>query len=197
MRLPIPAAGTSPQQVRVFDLVGFAGGISIPWLQCVPFSRQRHPILNPKPTSRGSISPFEPCLPCPDRPLIHWQQLYGSSLGLAIVQAATQLGVVIVVTTDTRSAQRVEDQIRFYSSVSKPIPVFTFLDWECLPYDSFSPHPDIVSQRLRTLSQLPSLTAGIIIIAASILPQRLAPLEYIGGHCWTLFQYTGRGESGH
>ncbi len=142
--------------------------------------------MNPEPTSSSLISPFDPSLPSPDRPLIHWQQLYGSSLGLAIVQAAKRLGVVIVVTADTRSARRVEDQIRFYLSVSKPIPVFTFLDWECLPYDNFSPHPDIVSHRLLTLSQLPSLRRGIIVIAAGNLTQRLAPLEYIRGHSFCI-----------
>jgi transcription-repair coupling factor (superfamily II helicase) len=144
------------------------------------------PALNPEPTSCSLISPFEPCLPTPDRPLIHWQQLYGSSLGLAIVQAVKRLGAVIVVTADTRSAQRVEDQIRFYLSVSKPIPVFTFLDWECLPYDNFSPHPDIVSHRLLTLSQLPNLRRGIIIIAAGNLMQRVAPLEYIRAHSFCI-----------
>ncbi len=151
-----------------------------------PLSRRGYSLLNSKRNSCSLISPFEPCLPTADRPLIHWHQLYGSSLGVAIVQAAKRLGVVIVVTADTRSAQRVEDQIRFYLNVSEAIPVFTFLDWECLPYDNFSPHPDIVSHRLSTLSQLPTLKHGVVILAAGSLMQRLAPLEYVRGHSFRI-----------
>ncbi len=150
------------------------------------FLRQCYPVLSPDSTSSYRASVFDPGLPSADKPLVHWQQLYGSSLGLAIVQAAERLGVVIVVTADTRTAQRLEDQIRFYSRVSDPVPVFPFPDWECLPYDSFSPHPDIVSNRMLALSQLPSLQRGIVIIAAGNLPQRLAPVEYISGHSFSI-----------
>lgn len=142
--------------------------------------------MNPEASFCSLISTSAQCLPSPDRPLIHWQQLYGSSLGLAIVHAAQRLGVTIVATADTRSAQRLEDQIRFYLSGDSGIPVFTFLDWECLPYDTFSPHPDIVSHRLLTLSQLPTLKHGIIIIAAGNLMQRLPPLDYIRSHSFCI-----------
>src|SRR5690606_36741162 len=56
-------------------------------------------------------------------------------------------------------------------------------DWETLPWDRFSPHPDIVSQRLSTLLRLPALTRpAIVIVPVQTLLQRLPPLRYaIGG----------------
>jgi transcription-repair coupling factor (superfamily II helicase) len=57
---------------------------------------------------------------------------------------------------------------------------------ETLPYDLFSPHPDIVSQRLRMLSVLPRLTKGVVIVDLETLLQRLAPQTYIDAHAFDL-----------
>src|SRR5690606_415778 len=54
-------------------------------------------------------------------------------------------------------------------------------DWETLPYDHFSPHPEIVSQRLATLHRLPALRRGIVVVPVQTLMQRLAPLAYVVG----------------
>ena len=62
----------------------------------------------------------------------------------------------------------------------------TFPDWETLPYDLFSPHPDIVSQRLRMLSALPRLAKGIVIVDLETLLQRLPPQTYIDAHAFDL-----------
>ncbi len=50
-----------------------------------------------------------------------------------------------------------------------------------LPYDQFSPDPNIVSQRLATLHRLPSLARGIVVVPVQTLMQQLAPLSYIVG----------------
>ena len=54
-----------------------------------------------------------------------------------------------------------------------------FPDWETLPYDIFSPHQDIVSERLRTLSRLPQTRTGVVIVPVGTLMHRLPPTEFV------------------
>lgn len=81
------------------------------------------------------------------------------------------------------AAQRIEDEIRFYAA---DMPILPFPDWECLPYDVFSPHQDIISQRLETLYRLPQLTRGVVLASAATLLHRLPPPEYVSGHSFLL-----------
>ena len=60
----------------------------------------------------------------------------------------------------TRGALQLEEEIRFYAPDQAELPLLTFPDWECLPYDLFSPPRTLVSQRLQTLYRLPSLAGG-------------------------------------
>jgi len=83
-----------------------------------------------------------------------------------------------VVTTDTAQADRLETELKVFTG---DLPVYAFPDWETLPYDVFSPHPDIVSRRLWTLSRLPQLTEGILVVPVANLLQRLTPRNYIAG----------------
>jgi transcription-repair coupling factor (superfamily II helicase) len=109
-------------------------------------------------------------------------QLYGSSFGLLISATARKhTGMVLVVTPDTPSATRLEEELRFYNGGDDAIPVLNFPDWETLPYDTFSPYQDIISERLATLYRLPQLQRGILILPVSTLMHRLAPLGYIEG----------------
>lgn len=62
----------------------------------------------------------------------------------------------------------------------------TFPDRESLPYDVFAPHPDIVSQRLATLYQLPSLTRGVVVVPISALLTRLPPCAFVTAHSFLL-----------
>ena len=108
-----------------------------------------------------------------------WTGLGGDSLPLAIANAARQHeGLVVVVTPDMQSAELLQQQITFYAA-RQALPVTTFPDWETLPYDSFSPHPDIVSERLATLYALPEQHRGLLIVPAPTLLQRLPPRDYI------------------
>ena len=120
------------------------------------------------------------------QPII-WQRLYGSGLGLAIAEfSASKNRLVVAVTEDAQSAQRLSSQIRFYSSQSQEVMLFP--DWECLPYDHFSPHADIISQRLSVLRQMPHLNSGILVLPVSNLMQRLAPREFIEARSFFLKQ---------
>ncbi len=129
--------------------------------------------------------PEHPLLPSKAQMHVRWGQLYGSAPSLWLANAARRAsGPLLVVAADARQAVRIEDELRFFSPAGTYIE--TFPDWETLPYDLFSPHPDIVSQRLRMLSTLPRLTKGIVVIDLETLLQRLPPQSYIDAHAFDL-----------
>ncbi len=125
-------------------------------------------------------NPFKPVLPRSTGEHVKWGRLYGSAFGMVLSQAARKnAGPVVVITADMNMTTRLEDELQFYLSGTDDIPILAFPDWETLPYDIFSPHQDIISQRLEALYRLPSLKKGILIIPAATAMHRLAPQEYI------------------
>lgn len=133
-------------------------------------------------TDTRRYSPLAPPVPSGHE---QWWHLHGSARGLALAQAARADRLLIVVTPDVRHRERLEDELHFYLDAEGP-PVLTFPDWECLPYDAFSPHPDIVSERLATLAVLPHLTRGLVLIAASTLMHYLPPASHLLGQSFVL-----------
>lgn len=114
-----------------------------------------------------------------------WGQLHGAGLALTLAQTAeAHNGVVTVITADTQVASRLAEEIRFFLDDS--FPVLHFSDWEILPYDQFSPHQDITSERLQTLARLPALQRGLLIVSASTLAHRIAPRGWLGGRSLSL-----------
>jgi transcription-repair coupling factor (superfamily II helicase) len=108
-----------------------------------------------------------------------WTGLSGDSLPLAIASLAqTHSSLVVVITPDMQSAELLQDQIEYFSTSSHSR-VTTLPDWETLPYDKFSPHPDIISERLATLYQLTEMQRGLLIVSVPTLLQRLPPKEYV------------------
>ncbi len=104
-------------------------------------------------------------------------RLTGASAALAAVELARGLGrPMVVLAADAREADRLEAEIRWFAD---DLPVRHFVEWETLPWDSFSPHQDIVSQRLDVLGHLPQKTRGILILSAAVLLQRLPPVDYV------------------
>ncbi|MGC1955429.1 MAG: transcription-repair coupling factor [Gammaproteobacteria bacterium] len=125
------------------------------------------------------LSPLAPPLPTTRNARVRWQRLYGSSFGLAISRTASlHHGLVVVVTPSMPAAQRTEEEVRFFLDADA-LPLLHFPDWETLPYDTFSPHQDIVSERLATLYQLPGLQRGVLIVPITTLLARLAPRPYL------------------
>lgn len=113
----------------------------------------------------------------------HWGQLHGSAQALAIVNAAKiHSGLSLVITADTGTAIRLETELAFFAGNGKSLPVLQLADWETLPYDTISPHQDIISERLRTLYQLPSVKQGILVVPITTLLQRLMPQSYLVGN---------------
>lgn len=95
---------------------------------------------------------------------------------LAISEIAEQnQNLTLVVTPDTRSAVRLSRVLSELSSQS----VCLFPDWETLPYDTFSPHQEIISSRLSALFHLQNAKKGIFLLPISTLMQRLCPPQYL------------------
>jgi transcription-repair coupling factor (superfamily II helicase) len=120
-------------------------------------------------------------LPLPKAPMLwkRWRPLHGAAHALALTETARQSGrVVVAVARDSSSAHALEADLT--ALIEPGVPVLHFPDWETLPYDLFSPHPDIVSQRIATLYRLPSVTKGVLVVPISTLMQRLPPTRYIG-----------------
>jgi transcription-repair coupling factor (superfamily II helicase) len=118
-----------------------------------------------------------------------WGRLIGASRSLAAAELATQLAAnqerpLLVLAEDPRHADQLEAEIRFFSD--NRITVEHFVEWETLPWDNFSPHQDIISQRLRVLAALPKMAGGVIIATVGILHQRLPPLDYVAARSLSL-----------
>ena len=81
----------------------------------------------------------------------YWGSLYGSADALALVEfAKKQSQVVLVIANDIAHFDKLYHSLNFYNN---ELEILKFDNWEVLAYDHFSPHPDITSSRLRTLSK--------------------------------------------
>ena len=126
-------------------------------------------------------SPLDPALPRKAGDRLHWYQLPGASAVLALARAAERhTGMVLAVTENTQAAQQLQTELRFF--LPERLPILTLPDWETLPYDVFSPHQDIVSERIANLYHLPQTKRGVLIVPVATLMQRLAPPQYLQGH---------------
>jgi len=108
----------------------------------------------------------------------HWGQLHGCSTSMVISDAISQHdGLVVVLTPDTLSAQAILHETQFFHGSQSDF--LSFPEWETLPYDIFSPHEDIISDRISALHALPTLTHGCLILPAATCMQIIPPQEFI------------------
>lgn len=109
----------------------------------------------------------------------HWGNLPGAALSLAIAEAASSAKrFTLLLTADSQSAERLEQELSFFAP---ELPVLHFPDWETLPYDLFSPHQDIISQRISALYRLPSLSHGVLVVPITTALHRLPPKRFLLG----------------
>ncbi|HSC82842.1 MAG TPA: transcription-repair coupling factor [Pseudomonas sp.] len=109
----------------------------------------------------------------------HWGNLPGAALSLAIAEAASAAQrFTLLLTADSQSAERLQEELAFFAP---ELPVLHFPDWETLPYDLFSPHQDIISQRIAALYRLPQLKHGVLVVPISTALHRLAPTRFLLG----------------
>ncbi len=87
-------------------------------------------------------------------------------------------GPVILIAPDMQNALRLQDEIKQFTQQ----PVISLADWETLPFDSFSPHQEIISSRLSTLYSLPTFEKGVLILPVNTLMQRVCPHSFLHGH---------------
>ncbi|WP_067585478.1 transcription-repair coupling factor [Endozoicomonas ascidiicola] len=117
---------------------------------------------------------------------LQWGNLSKAGYAYAIATAATADNrPLMIITPDSASASRLVEELEFFLPDSSNVKVTQMPDWEILPYDTFSPHQDIISQRLSTLYHLP--TAGhseqktVLVIPVSTLMHRLCPKSFLLG----------------
>lgn len=104
-------------------------------------------------------------------------QLYGSCSSLLLSEQIKQHdGLSVIVTSDMLEAEQIEKELQFFGHKNS---IFHLPDLETLPYDTFSPHQDIISERLATLYHLTQASSGTFILPISSLIQRLPPVDYI------------------
>ncbi len=88
-----------------------------------------------------------------------------------------------IVTADAASAQRLLDELVFFAPALR---CALFPDWETLPYDTFSPHQDLISERLATLWRISQRDkdsgADVVIVPATTALYRLAPPAFLAGY---------------
>lgn len=115
----------------------------------------------------------------------HWGNLVGAASGLAIATTISNSNdFALVIAQDSQEADRIAAELRFF--LGDRAPVMLFPDWETLVYDSFSPHQDIISDRLRILNELPSKKHGALVVPVTTLMQKLAPREFTLGSSFSL-----------
>ncbi|WP_426664386.1 transcription-repair coupling factor [Rhodanobacter aciditrophus] len=120
-----------------------------------------------------------PPLPTTPKQRRYWTPPHGSARALLLAESArSHEGLLVAVTRDTQRASALEDELRIFAG---DLPVLHFPDWETLPYDAFSPHPEIVSQRIATLYRLPGVRRGVLVVPVATLMQRIAPRSHIAG----------------
>ncbi len=118
------------------------------------------------------------------QPII-WAGLTGCGDSLAIASAIQKENrLFVIVTPDNQTALRLEHEISFF--LSDEYPILHFPDWETLPYDVFSPLPEIISERLKTLAVLPDTKRGALVVSVSTLMHRLAPREHVLAHSFSI-----------
>ena len=117
-------------------------------------------------------------LPDSKQPIKHWGQLYGCARALIINDAISQHdGLVVVLTADSHSSTVTFNETRFFNQNHTEF--LSFPEWETLPYDIFSPHEDIISDRITTLHRLPQLSHGVLVLPITTCMQRVTPKDFI------------------
>ena len=112
-----------------------------------------------------------------------YTRLAGSADALALARLAQEERPLAVISATAVDAQRLVEEIRWFSPKLR---VCLLPDWETLPYDQFSPHQDLVSERLETLYRIQRGEFDVAVVPASTALARLCPPAYLAGHTFFL-----------
>ena len=112
-----------------------------------------------------------------------WLNLSQGSLPLALARYLPHKRLKVVLTQDAEQALRLQTAWRFF----RPHNTAVFLpDWETLPYERFSPHQDLVSERLSALWQIKSGAADVLFVPVATAMQKLPPVPFLAGRTFWL-----------
>src|SRR5215467_11877149 len=110
-------------------------------------------------------------------------RLLGSSDALSLARLAQERSPVVVFCSRATDAQRLKEEIAWFAP---QLAVLLLPDWETLPYDHFSPHHDLVSERLATLYRIMRENFDVALVPASTALARLGPPSYLAAHSFFL-----------
>src|SRR5512144_162172 len=103
-----------------------------------------------------------------------YTRLHGSSDALALAQFAAKNSPLVVIAANALEAQRLVEEIPFFAPELR---VHMLPDWETLPYDHFSPHQDLVSERLATLHHIRTQACDVVVVPITTVLYPLPPVE--------------------
>ncbi len=142
------------------------------------------PIANPFATLPALV----PALPESGR-RVALPALAGSADAVALAQVALAARdahrILAIVCADAHAAARLAEEIAWFAP---QLEVGVFPDWETLPYDHFSPHQDLVSERLATLYRVTRGECDVVLVAAQTALYRLPPQSFLAAHTFFLTQ---------
>ncbi|NKI69664.1 transcription-repair coupling factor [Collimonas pratensis] len=115
--------------------------------------------------------------------------LHGSADAYALAQAALALKpqqqMLVVIVANASDGQRLRTEIPWFQASneqSNGLRCHLLPDWETLPYDAFSPHQDLVSERLATLYEVQSGQCDVLLVPATTALVRMAPPSFLAGY---------------
>ncbi|MFZ2855360.1 MAG: transcription-repair coupling factor [Rhodocyclaceae bacterium] len=146
------------------------------------------PSTAPRPAPPFALTLPDAGLPKAGERLL-WPPLAGSADALAIAQAARLAQaagkdrLLAVLTASAADAQRLLEEIPWFAPGLR---IRLLPDWETLPYDSFSPHHDLISERLATLYGVMRGECDVLLVPASTAVYRLSPPAYLAAYTFFL-----------
>jgi transcription-repair coupling factor (superfamily II helicase) len=112
-----------------------------------------------------------------------YANLQGSSDALALAQYAALHSPLVIIAANALEAQRLVEEIPFFDPQLR---VHLLPDWETLPYDHFSPHQDLISERLATLHHIRSDACDVVIVPITTALYPLPPVSYLAAYTFFL-----------
>jgi transcription-repair coupling factor (superfamily II helicase) len=129
-------------------------------------------------------NPFQPPYPHKEKEKFQFGNLHGGSLSLTLSSLSASIEKpLLIITKDSLTAAHLIEEIPFFYP---DIEIIHFPDWETLPFDQFSPHQDIISERLSALYYMRNLKRGIVITTMPTLMHRIIPREFLEGNIFLL-----------
>ncbi|NDU91805.1 MAG: transcription-repair coupling factor [Ferrovum sp.] len=107
----------------------------------------------------------------------------GSADALLLARLAEEQRPLVIFTETAWQAQRLLEEIQWFAPQRS---VYLLPDWETLPYDHFSPHQDLVSERLSTLWQFTSGQCDIVLVPIATALYRLPPISYLAARTFLI-----------